>query len=100
VIIESLACGTPVLATPRGAVAEIVEHGRTGFHCETQEDFLAAVKRVGRIDRAECRRDFERRFSAAVMAAAYEDVYERMAIDPIRVEPHSAPTPAVREMDR
>lgn len=100
VIIESLACGTPVLATPRGAVAEIVQHGRTGFHCETQEDFLAALKRVGRIDRAECRREFERRFSAVVMAAAYEEVYERMAIDPIRAEPHPDPTPAVRETER
>lgn len=96
VLIESLACGTPVLATPRGAVAEIIEHGRTGFHCETQEDFLAALARVGRIDRAECRREFERRFSAAVMAEAYEAVYERMLLDQVGTDPRPPRAPLAR----
>jgi glycosyltransferase involved in cell wall biosynthesis len=82
VMIEALACGTPVLATPRGSVPEIVRDGETGFLSESIADFVAAVDRVGALDRAACRRDFERRFTADVMADAYERVYERVIADP------------------
>ena len=75
VLIEALACGTPVIARPLGSVPEIVTHGVTGFHCETIEDFVDAVKRVDRIDRSICRNEFERRFTATAMADGYEDAY-------------------------
>lgn len=78
VTIEALACGTPVLGRPRGSVPEIVRDGVTGFHCETTADFVAAIDRVGTIDRAACRADFEERFTADVMAAGYEAIFEKV----------------------
>jgi glycosyltransferase involved in cell wall biosynthesis len=80
VMIEALACGTPVIARPRGAVGEVLEHGRTGFLCESSEEFVGAVERVGTIDRRTCRAEFERRFTAHTMAAAYEAIYERLTV--------------------
>ena len=56
VMIESLACGTPVIATRRGSVPEVIEHGRTGMVVERHADFAAAVAEIDRIDRAGCRR--------------------------------------------
>jgi glycosyltransferase involved in cell wall biosynthesis len=78
VMIEALACGTPVLARPRGAVPEVITDGVTGFHCETVDDFVRAVGRLGDIERGACRTEFERRFSAERMAAQYEAVYARV----------------------
>jgi len=77
-MIEALACGTPVIAWPHGSVPEIIEHGRTGFVVETLEDAVAAVKNVGRINRAQCRQVFEERFDAQQMAAQYEAVYQNL----------------------
>jgi glycosyltransferase involved in cell wall biosynthesis len=79
VMIEAMACGTPVVARPCGAVPEIVTPGRTGLLAESVDELAEAVKRVDRLDRAECRREVERRFSAARMATDYERVYERLA---------------------
>ncbi len=79
VMIEALAFGTPVVARPGGSVREIVEQGRTGFIADTVEDLVAAVKRVDRLDRVECRREAERRFSVERMVADYEAVYQRVA---------------------
>jgi glycosyltransferase involved in cell wall biosynthesis len=77
VLIEALACGTPVIARPCGSVPEIVTPGRTGFHCDTDEEFASAIRRIGEIDRRACRADFEGRFLAEHMASGYERVYER-----------------------
>ena len=79
VMIEALACGTPVVAYRRGSVPEIVEHERTGFVVDDEEQALAAIDRIGTLDRVECRRVFERRFSAARMAADYVALYEDAA---------------------
>jgi glycosyltransferase involved in cell wall biosynthesis len=76
VLIEALACGTPVIARPRGSVSEIITHGQTGFHCESVADFVAAIRKLDRIDRRACRADFEHRFLADRMAARYEQSYE------------------------
>jgi len=76
VMIESLACGTPVIAWPHGSVPEIVEHGRTGFVVETIDEAVRAVESAGQIDRAACRRVFEERFDARQMARQYEAVYQ------------------------
>jgi glycosyltransferase involved in cell wall biosynthesis len=78
VMIEALACGTPVIARPCGSVREIVVPGRTGFIAETVDDLVAAVKRVDRLDRRECRRDVEERFSVDRMVADYEAMFERL----------------------
>jgi glycosyltransferase involved in cell wall biosynthesis len=79
VMIEALACGTPVIARRRGSVSEVIADGRTGLVYETVEEGVRAVERLGEIDRAECRRDFERRFSAERMARDYLQIYERLA---------------------
>ena len=64
VLIEAMACGTPVIAYNEGAVPEIIEDGKTGFIVDNQNDAVAAVDRLGLIDRKSCRHEFEKRFSA------------------------------------
>jgi glycosyltransferase involved in cell wall biosynthesis len=75
VMIEALACGTPVVALRRGSVPEVIRHERTGFIVDSVDDMVQAVKRIDRIDRGECRRDVERRFTDEQMAIAYESAY-------------------------
>jgi len=75
VMIEALACGTPVIAWRHGSTPEIIEHGRTGFVIDGIEDAVQAVQRISTIDRAECRRAFERRFTAERMAREYAEAY-------------------------
>jgi glycosyltransferase involved in cell wall biosynthesis len=82
VVIEALACGTPVIARERGSVPELIVHGRTGFVADTVDELVSAVKRIDIIDRAECRRHFEERFSAARMADEYEAIYRRLLAAP------------------
>lgn len=78
VMVEALACGTPVIAYPHGAVPEVIDHGETGFIVRDIDEAVAAVARVGELDRAYCRRVFEARFSAGRMAAEYLALYERI----------------------
>jgi glycosyltransferase involved in cell wall biosynthesis len=78
VMVEALACGTPVVAFRNGSVPEVLEHGVTGFICDTEDEMVDAVKRIDEIDRSRCRSEAERRFSPAVMADAYERVYEQL----------------------
>ena len=75
VMIEAMACGTPVLAFPRGSVPEVVDLGVTGFIVETVKEAIAAVKEIETIDRTTVRATFERRFSVDVMAKNYELAY-------------------------
>ena len=77
-MIEALACGTPVVARPCGAVPEIVRDGEVGFLADTVDELVAAVKRVDVIDRARCRRWVEEQFSVRVMADRYESVYREL----------------------
>jgi glycosyltransferase involved in cell wall biosynthesis len=78
VMIESLACGTPVIARRRGSVPEILLDGETGFVCETDDELCDAVSRVHELDRRRCRADFERRFTDTRMAEDYVAVYDRV----------------------
>jgi len=78
VMIEALACGTPVIAFPGGSVAEVVEPGVTGWIVDDVAGAAAAVERVRELDRAACRRAFEARFSAERMARDYLALYERV----------------------
>lgn len=74
-MIESLACGTPVIARARGSVPELILDGQTGFIADTLDDMEAAVKALDRIDRAECRRDAVARFAVGPMVDHYEEIY-------------------------
>jgi glycosyltransferase involved in cell wall biosynthesis len=76
--VEALACGTPVIAMRRGAFAAIVEHGVTGFLADDERELADYLWRAGEIDPAACRRAVEERFSAAIMASAYDSFYERL----------------------
>jgi glycosyltransferase involved in cell wall biosynthesis len=78
-MIEAMACGTPVIARPCGSVPEVVVHGRTGFLASSLVELAEAVKRLDEIDRAECRRHAEQRFSVGRMAEDYERIYRRLA---------------------
>jgi glycosyltransferase involved in cell wall biosynthesis len=75
VMLEALACGTPVVARPCGSVPEIVRSGVNGFMADSVPDLVEAVARVDALDRAQCRRDFEKRFSVARMVDGYEALY-------------------------
>jgi glycosyltransferase involved in cell wall biosynthesis len=78
VMIEAMACGTPVIAWDCGSVPEVVDHGRTGFIVSSEAEAVAAVKAVGRLDRGTVRAIFEKRFSASTMAGNYVDIYQRL----------------------
>ena len=71
VMIEAMACGTPVIAWPRGSVPEVIEDGVTGFIVESEADAVAAIARARSLDRRRIRETFERRFSARRMAEDY-----------------------------
>jgi glycosyltransferase involved in cell wall biosynthesis len=75
VVIEAMACGTPVIAWDHGSVPELIEHGVSGFIVRSEEEAVAAVDRVSALDRRAVRRAFERRFTAASMARNYLKLY-------------------------
>ena len=79
VMAESLACATPVLAFRRGAAPEIVDDGTTGFLCDDLDDMVAAVERLGELDRAACRAAAAERFSRERMATDHQTLYARLA---------------------
>lgn len=91
VIVESMACGTPVIAFNRGSVPEIVDDGKTGFIINTKETndpftisekgidgMVEAVKRIRDIDPKVCREHVERKFSVSAMVDGYEKVYKKL----------------------
>jgi len=78
VMIEAMACGTPVIAHRGGAVPEVIEEGQTGFIVKGLKDAVEAVRRVSELSRKRCREVFEQRFTAARMAHDYVRVYERL----------------------
>jgi glycosyltransferase involved in cell wall biosynthesis len=79
VMIEAMACGTPVLAWDCGSVPEVVDDGVTGFIVRSEDEAVAALKSVGTLDRLNVRATFERRFSTRRMAEDYLDVYTMLA---------------------
>jgi len=77
-VVEALACGTPVVTYPKGAMPEVVRDGETGFLVPDADEAVAALGKLDSIDRADCRADAELRFSAQRMAADYLAVYRRI----------------------
>jgi glycosyltransferase involved in cell wall biosynthesis len=78
VMIEALACGTPVIAFRCGSVPEVLQDGVTGFVVDGVDEAVRAVGRVSELRRAECRRAFEERFTASRMTREYLKVYQRV----------------------
>jgi glycosyltransferase involved in cell wall biosynthesis len=79
VMIEAMACGTPVLAFRGGSVPEVVDHGRSGFIIETVEEAVRAVEKLDALDRHAVRATFEKRFTVERMASDYCAIYEKLA---------------------
>jgi glycosyltransferase involved in cell wall biosynthesis len=80
VMIESMACGTPVIAFRCGSVPEILEHGKTGFVVGDVPEAASAVSGLDRLSRRHIRAQFEKRFSARAMARSYLKIYEELAV--------------------
>jgi glycosyltransferase involved in cell wall biosynthesis len=81
VMIEALACGTPVVATARGSVPEIVTDGVTGFVCDGEADLVDAARRAGGLDRTRCRRDAAERFSSDRMVDDHLRLYAKVGAE-------------------
>jgi glycosyltransferase involved in cell wall biosynthesis len=78
VMIEAMACGTPVIAYRHGSIPEVIEDGVTGFIVDGLEDAITAAERIATLSRKQCRRSFEQRFSVSCMATDYLAVYQRL----------------------
>jgi glycosyltransferase involved in cell wall biosynthesis len=76
VMIEAMACGTPVIAFPRGAVPEVIDDGETGFLVKDAQSAIAAIGKINTISRRHCRDVFEQRFTVRTMTDDYLDVYQ------------------------
>ncbi|WP_369751758.1 glycosyltransferase family 4 protein [Cellulomonas sp. URHD0024] len=97
VMIEALACGTPVIATPAGAAPEIVDDGVTGYLRQSSAELVAALSAAGSLDRSGCRSAVER-FSTKRMVQAHVELYTKVvaahASEPATLAPWPAPAPA------
>lgn len=78
VMIEAMACGTPVIAYRRGSVPEIVEDKKTGFIVETKEEMVEAIKKIDKIKRENCRIRVEQNFTLKQMVDKYEKIYKEL----------------------
>ena len=82
VLPESMLSGTPLIAFRRGGVPEGIDHGRTGFLCDTVDEMTMLVSRLPEIDRGLVRAEAERRFSDTAIAGEYERLYQRLVAVP------------------
>lgn len=84
VMIEAMACGTPVIAYRNGSVPEVLEHGETGFIVDSMDEAVAALQNIDMIDRDRVRKNFEQRFTAKIMTENYVKLYETLLLQPKR----------------
>jgi glycosyltransferase involved in cell wall biosynthesis len=94
VMIEAMACGTPVIAYRSGSVPEVVEDGVTGFIVDSEQEAVSAVNELARLDRTKVRARFEQRFSAHRMAREYEGQYRKLIAAPGGTEREHALQPS------
>lgn len=85
VMIEAMACGTPVIGFNKGAVPEVIQHGITGFYGDTVDELIEEIDQVHKLDRKQIREITERRFSADVIVAQYIAIYREMTNDHMRI---------------
>ncbi len=78
VMIEAMACGTPVIGFNKGSVSEVIKDGKTGFIVKDDKEMIKAIKNIDKIDRAECRKHVEKYFTIEKMVNGYEEVYEKI----------------------
>lgn len=78
VMIEAMACGTPVIGFRKGSVPEVIEHGKTGFVVDAPEGMMKAIEQLSAIDRRACRKRVEEKFSLEQMVDKYEKIYEKL----------------------
>jgi glycosyltransferase involved in cell wall biosynthesis len=91
VMIEAMACGTPVIAFRRGSVPEVVDHGVTGFIVDEEAEAVQAIRQLGELNRHQVRSRFEQRFTSKHMAQQYLHHYERLEV-PDAIRDNSPPT--------
>lgn len=77
-VIESMACGTPVIAFNKGSMPELIDHGKNGFLVDTVDEAVDSVAQLHKIDRADCRRRVEEDFTIGRMVDEYSEVYEQI----------------------
>lgn len=94
VMIESMACGTPVIAFKNGSVPEVMDHGVTGFVVDSLDEAIECAGRVSKLDRRKIREVFETRFSTERMVDDYLSLYESIAYSPALQEPTRLYIPA------
>ncbi len=100
VMIEAMACGTPVIAFARGAAPEIIVDGETGYLVHDIDGMMDAGRKIDRIDPARCRRHVEEKFAAGVMADRYLSIYRTILEQTARQRPLAlGPTPAKARAD-
>jgi hypothetical protein len=90
-MIEAMACGTPVVAFRAGSVPEVIENGVTGFIVDSEEEAVRAIRLVGKLNRRQIRRTFERRFTAHRMAEDYVQLYRRLTSKAVLIKKPVAP---------
>ena len=81
VMIEALACGTPVIGFDKGSVSEIVQHNKTGFVVKDDQQMTEAIKNIPKINRLDCRKHIEDNFTIEKMVDNYERVYEKILLN-------------------
>ncbi len=87
VVIESMACGTPVLAFGHGAIPELIRHGETGFVLDSPEAMIAALENIHTVSRKAVRHHAERSFSAQAMTRQYVEAYQRVRLESLSLHP-------------
>ena len=100
VMIEAMACGTPVIAFRSGSVPEVIDHGITGFVVSDEQEAIQAIGRLGELDRRRIRAQFEKRFTSPRMAEEYLKHYAALAPDLNNVKPQGLAKIALPEHSR
>ena len=78
VVIEAMACGTPVIAFKGGAMPELIENGKTGFLVDSVEEGCQALKKINKISRTDCREHVKKNFNLKKMVNKYEKLYKNI----------------------